>query len=346
MSARTWGFKSPLAHTMAAAGQERRVGRRARVGRAVLAVAVGTAALIGLAADGAVGASRRPGLTIAVITHGDGGSFWSVAERGARDAGRDLGVRVRYSEANNDPARQAQLIDAAVRAGVDGLAVSAPDPAAIQPALRRAAAAGIPIVTLNSGAEHFEELGAFTHVGQTEFVAGQGAGARLAAAGATKVLCVVHERGNVGLEQRCGGAATAFASGVEAFPVTGSGDLAVTRRELESKLRGDPSIDAVLALDPDIAIAVRDAVKSAGSRAQIATFDLSADVVDAIKVEQILFAVDQQQYLQGYLPVVFLTLHKTNLNTVGGGKFVLTGPGFVTAENAEQVADLAEAGTR
>jgi simple sugar transport system substrate-binding protein len=332
----------------------RRVGRRGRVAGVGVALAVGALALVGLgsihrapvagAAD--EGNDEGKGITIAVVTHGDGGSFWSVAKRGAQDAGRDLGVRVRYSESNNDPERQARLIDAAVRARVSGLAVSAPNPAAIGAALRRARDAGIPVVTLNSGADHFEELGAFTHVGQTEFEAGQGAGAELAAAGATKVLCVIHERGNVGLEQRCRGAATAAATGVERFEVTGSRDLAATRGEIEAKLRTDTSIDGVLALDPDIAIAARDATARAGSRARIATFDLSGDVIDAIEAGEILFAVDQQQYLQGYLPVVFLTLFERNANTTGGGFPVLTGPGFVTAANAHEVEKLARAGTR
>ena len=246
----------------------------------------------------------------------------------------------------NDPDRQARLIDAAVRAHVNGLAVSAPNPDAIAPAMHRAVDAGIPIVTRDSGVDHFKELGAFTHLGQKEFEAGQGAGTELAAAGATKVLCVVHEQSNVGLEERCDGAATVFASGVERFPVTGSRDLAATRSELESKLRSDPSIDAVLTLDPDTAIAARDAAAGAGSRARIATFDLSADVIKAIEAGQILFAIDQQPYLQGYLSVVFLYLFDRNANTVGGGLPVLTGPGFVTADNAHEVEKLARAGTR
>ena len=66
----------------------------------------------------------------------------------------------------------------------------------------------------------------------------------------------------------------------------------------------------------------------------------------AIKAGEIQFAVDQQQYLQGYLPVEFLYLYKKNLNTVGGGQPVLTGPGFVTKDNAATVEKLAEAGTR
>jgi simple sugar transport system substrate-binding protein len=102
----------------------------------------------------------------------------------------------------------------------------------------------------------------------------------------------------------------------------------------------------VLTLNPGIAIAARDAIRDAGSSAKLATFDLSGDVIDAINNDEILFAVDQQQYLQGYLPVVFLNLYKTNLNTVGGGLPVLTGPGFVTKDNAAQVAELAQSGTR
>jgi simple sugar transport system substrate-binding protein len=183
-------------------------------------------------------------------------------------------------------------------------------------------------------------------VGQTETVAGEGAGEQLADAGATKLLCVVHEQGNIGLEQRCEGAAETFGGDVENFQVTGTGDIQTTLNEIQSKLQGDTSIDAVLALNPDIAIAARDAIAGAGSEAQLATFDLSGDVVTAIQDGEILFAVDQQQYLQGYLPVVFLSLYNTNANTVGGGLPVLTGPGFVTADNAEQVAELAEAGTR
>ncbi len=189
-------------------------------------------------------------------------------------------------------------------------------------------------------------MGAYTHVGQTEFVAGQGAGEQLAEAGGTKLLCIVHEQGNIGLEQRCEGAADTFGGTVENFQVTGTGDIQTSLNEIQSKLQGDPSIDAVLSLNPDIAIATRDAVAGAGSSAQVATFDLSGDVVTAIEDGEILFAVDQQQYLQGYLPVVFLYLNSTNANTVGGGLPVLTGPGFVTADNAAEVAELAEAGTR
>jgi simple sugar transport system substrate-binding protein len=290
--------------------------------------------------------TQEKDVTIAMVTHGDGGSFWSVAKKGAEAAAKDLGVTLKYSESNNDPEEQAQLIEAAVTEGVDGLAVSAPNPDAITDAVRTAVDAGIPVITLNSGAEESEALGAITHVGQTEDIAGEGAGAKLKEAGATKIICIIHEQGNIGLNQRCEGAAKGFGGEVENLQVAGTGDVSTTLTEIQSKLEADTSIDGVLALNPDIAVAARDAVAGASSEAKVATFDLSADVIKAIQADEIIFAVDQQQYLQGYLPVVFLTLNKTNLNTVGGGLPVLTGPGFVDKSNAAEIEKLAEAGTR
>jgi len=316
--------------------------------------AVVIAGVMGLAAcssddgdgGGGAGGADRGDLTIAVITHGDGGSFWSVAKKGAEDAAADMGVELDYQESNNDPQEQAQLIEAAITADVDGIAVSLPNPEAVTDALNQATEAGIPLVTLNSGSTVWEDLGAITHVGQDESIAGEGAGEELAAAGGSKMLCVIHEQNNTGLQDRCSGAAKGFGGETENFQVTGTADPAKTANEIAAKLQADSSIDSVLALNPDIAVSALEAIGTAGSDAQLATFDLSGDVVQAVQDGDILFAVDQQQYLQGYLPVVYLTLYNTNANTVGGGQPSLTGPGFVTQENADTVAELAEQGTR
>src|ERR687897_2767835 len=296
--------------------------------------------------DDNVDLTQEKDITIAVITHGEGDSFWAVAKKGAEQAGKDLGVTVKYSESNNDPQEQAQLIEAAVTEEVDGIAGSAPDPDAITDPVKTAVDAGIPVITINSGAEESAAMGAITHVGQTETIAGEGAGAKLKEAGATKVICIIHEQGNVGLNQRCEGAAEGFGGEVENLQVAGTSDISTTLTELQSKLESDDSIDGVLTLNPDIAVAARDAVAGSGSEAKLATFDLSGDVVKAIEAGEIEFAVDQQQYLQGYLPVVFLTLYNTNANTVGGGLPVLTGPGFVDKSNASTVEELASEGTR
>ncbi|MET7465730.1 sugar ABC transporter substrate-binding protein [Nonomuraea sp. NPDC005501] len=285
------------------------------------------------------------GATFAVVTHGGAGdAFWDVVKNGAEAAGKQYGVTVTY-QGDGDPGKQSQLIDQAVSQKVNGLVVSMANPDALKEAVGRAVAAGIPVVTINSGADSSKAFGAITHVGQSEDVAGRGAGEQLKAAGVTKLLCVVHEAGNVGLDQRCKGAEQGLGGTVERLQVD-VGNLADVTSKVTAKLQSDKQVNGVLALNPAVAIAARDAVKDSGSTARLATFDLSGDVVTAIKDGEILFAVDQQQYLQGWLPITFLTLYDRNLNTVGGGLPVNTGPGFVTKDNAERVAKLAEAGTR
>ena len=293
-----------------------------------------------------VNLTQGSNLTFAMVTHSDEGSFWSVVKKGAQQAAKDEGVKLIWSPSNNDPQKQAQLIDAAVSQKVDGLAVSVPNADAIKGSLAKAKAAGIPIITLNSGAEDFQELGAITHVGQTEGIAGEAAGRKLKEAGAKKVLCVIHEQNNIGLQQRCDGVKKGFGGAVTNQQVKGTADIATTQTEIKSKLQADKSFDGVIALNPDIASAAVTAAKGASSSAKIATFDITPKVLKDIQAGTVLFAVDQQQYLQGYMPIVFLKLFKTNANTVGGGKPVLTGPGFVDKANASTVAQLAEQGTR
>ena len=272
-------------------------------------------------------------------------AFWGVVEKGAKDAAATFGVTLK-SGGSSDPAEQAQLVETYIADKVDGIFISLANPDALKDAVAKAVDAGIPVITINSGVDIYQELGALTHVGQTEFVAGQGAGLQFNAAGATKVLCVIHEEANIGLEERCDGLADTFNGEMERYNVatTGVRDIAGTVSAIQNKLGAE--IDGVLTLNPVIAMAARDAIAAGGGGQKLATFDLSPDVLQALQDGEMLFAIDQQQYLQGYLPVVMLYLYKTNLNTVGGGLPVLTGPGIVDASNAAQVKDLAAKGTR
>jgi len=291
------------------------------------------------------GGSGDADLTFSVITHGSAGdAFWDVVQNGAEAAGEDLGISVDY-QSDGDPQRQAQLIDAAVNQGVDGIVVSMANPDALQDSVEAAVDAGIPVVTINSGGDRSAEFGAIGHVGQDETIAGQGAGRELAAGGATNVLCVVHEAGNVGLEQRCSGASEGLGADVTPLQVD-INDLQGAQSTIASQLQSDPTIDAVLTLNSAVAAVAVEAAADAGSEAQVATFDLNQDVISGIQGGDIAFAVDQQQYEQGYLPIVMLQLYAENLNTVGGGQPVLTGPGIVDASNVDEIADLASAGTR
>ncbi|WP_378732725.1 sugar ABC transporter substrate-binding protein [Nocardia brasiliensis] len=282
--------------------------------------------------------------SVAVVTHGSpGDAFWNVVKNGAEAAGKDLGVRVEYNSAG-DPGQQAKLIDNAVAQGVDGLVVSMANPDALRPSLEKAVAAGIPVVTINSGESESSKYGAIGHVGQSESLAGQAAGKRLADSGRKKLLCVIHEAGNIGANQRCEGATKAFGNGTTLQVDINNPTDAQSR--IKGALEADRSIDAVLTLNSQVAARAVDGVKESQSAATVATFDLNTDVVEAIRAGKLLFAVDQQQYEQGYLPVVLLQAYRTNLNTVGGGAPVQTGPAFVDKNNVDAVAALVAQGTR
>lgn len=286
-------------------------------------------------------------IKLCMYTHGDGGGFWSVAKKGAQKAAEDLGITLDYQESNNDAQKQAQLIEAGVSGGCQGISVSAPNPDAIKGALAKATAAKIPIVTMNSGSGVFAELGAMTHVGQDEFIAGQEAGKKFKELGVTKILCPLQEANNIGLQQRCDGAKDTFGNVVNLQLSSGLSDLTKSEAEIQAKLEADKSIDAVFSLNADIATgSAMPAAKAVGRDIKIGTVDLSGDAVQAIKDGKMEFAIDQQQYAQGYLPIVLLYLNKINAMVLGGGKPMYTGPGFVTKDNADTVQKLADQGTR
>lgn len=319
--------------------------------------------------------SSRRAIRIVVVTHGQSSDpFWSVVANGVRDAGRDMGVRTEYQAPPRfDMVAMSQLIDAAVASRPSALVVSIPDPTALARSIRAAVAAGIPVISINSGGDAYKRLGVLLHIGQSERQAGELAGERLAGAGARHVLCVNHEVGNAALDRRCDGLkqALAAAGGTSRVLAVELADPADTQQRIAGALAADPSIDGILTLSvtaAEPALAALDKIGAApgtddtagsapGAAApgrpgatrrvvRLATFDLSPRVLEAIRDGRMLFAVDQQQYLQGYLPVVLLTKYLETGALPGAGGIIPTGPGFVTKDNAARVIDLSSRGLR
>ncbi len=288
-------------------------------------------------------------LRFVVVTHGQASDpFWSVVQRGVDQAAQDYGVTAEYQAPTTfDMVQMGQLIDAAVASQPDGLVVSIPDADALSAPVQRAIDVGIPVISINSGSDVAAELGVLTHVGQTEYEAGLAGGQRMGEAGVTNAICFIQEQGNVGLEERCRG----FADGLTESGGTVenlAGDLnnptEMTQR-IQAALSADTEINGVMALGPSAAMPALQGIQASGREVQLGTFDPSSDVLQAIQDGDILFAIDQQQYLQGYLSITFLTLYNRNLNTIAN-PILMTGPGFVTSENVDQVIQLTEEGTR
>jgi simple sugar transport system substrate-binding protein len=293
----------------------------------------------------------RSDLRFVVVTHGQASDpYWSVVQNGVNQAAEDMGVQVEYQAPDTfDMVAMAQLIDAAVASQPDGMAISIPDADALGEAIQGGIDAGIPMVSLDSGSDVAAEMGMLTHVGQTEYEAGVGAGQRMGAAGVTTALCVNQEVGNVALDDRCRGFTDGLAesSGTVEVVEVDLNNPTEAQARIEAALSTNAEVDGILTLGPTGAAPALEALRGTDQlgKIQLATFDLSPDVLEAIESGDILFAIDSQQYLQGYLPIVLLTLNATNLNTIAN-PVLMTGPGFVTQENAAEVIELAAAGTR
>lgn len=304
-----------------------------------LTASVAAAALLALAAPATA-------QTIIVVAHGQANDpFWSVVKNGAAKAGEHTGATVDFrSPEVFDMVAMSQLIDAAVNQQPDGLVVSIPDADALGPSIRRAVEAGIPVISMNAGSDVAHDLGAMLHVGQSEYDAGVAAGARLAEMGGTKGICVNQEVGNVSLDQRCAGFAEGFGGAVAVVPT--ANDPTEVQSKVRAALEADPQVDTVLGLGASLvgepAVA---AVQALGrDDVLIASFDLSAGFLQAVADGQAAFAIDQQQYLQGYLPVSFLALN-AEYGLMPGGD-VPSGPNLVTQDSAAQVIDLSAQGIR
>ncbi len=284
-------------------------------------------------------------LKIAMVTHsGEGDTFWDIVQSGAKQAASKDNVEFLYA-AGKEGKEQAQLIDSYVAKKVDGIVVTLAKAEAVKAAVQKAVAAGIPVVTINSGGEHSVAVGALSHIGQEESVAGEAVGEELNARGKKKALCVIHEQGNVSLEARCAGVRKTFRGTVENLNVEGT-NMPASTSSIEAKLQTGKDIDTVVTLGAPFAAATVKAKAGAGSDAEVNTFDLNAEVVKQLKAKEIGFAVDQQPYLQGYLAVDGLWLHKTNGNVLGGGKPVLTGPALVTDKDVPALEKYTARGTR
>ncbi len=285
--------------------------------------------------------------TVAVVTHGQANdAFWSVVKNGVEQAAKDSGVKVSYRAPQTfDMVAMSRLIDAAVNQKPVGLVVSVPDAAALSGAIERAVKAGVPVITINSGQEVSQKLGALLHVGMSEYDAGKAAGEKLKSMGGKNGICVNHEVGNVALDRRCKGFADGFGGKTKVLPT--SNEPAEVRAKVKATLDSDTSVDTVLALgaatsgEPALA-----AAKATGRLANIrvSTFDMSPGFLKALVAKEAVFAIDQQQFLQGYLPVNFLALH-AKYGLMPGGD-VPSGPNLITSEKAAQVINLSAKGIR
>ena len=299
----------------------------------------------GNAAGGGQAAST-PRIKIALITHAaPGDTFWDILRKGAEEAAAKDNVELLYT---SDPegGRQAQLIQQAIDQKVDGIAVTLAKPDALKDVLKKATDAGIPVVSLNSGADVWKQVGAFTHFGSDENLAGAAVGAKLQSLGAKHPICVIMEQGNVALDSRCAGVKSKIPATENLF-VQGT-DMTQVSSTVTAKLQATPDADAIIGLGAPFTLTIVKAVEALNlqSKVTVASFDMNGDLAQAIIDGKVAFTVDQQPWLQGYGAVDALWQNKRGGFKVGGGLPVLTGPAIIDKTAAPDVLKFAQQGIR
>ena len=293
---------------------------------------------------GGGGGGGNSGYTFAMITHETpGDTFWDRIKSGANQAAKDTGSTLKYSS-DPDATKQAVLIQNAIDSKVDGIATTLVTPDALIPTVKKAVAAGIPVDSFNSGTNLYQKAGSIAHFSSDERLAGQQAGAKAKADGATKILCSIQQTGSVALEDRCAGVKDSFPN-TENIQVNGADDSAVTSA-FQAKLAQDKDINWIITLGAANAVDALKAMDAVKSTAKLGTFDLNKEAAEAVKAGKIQFCIDQQPYLQGYLAVTQLYLYKKNGNILGGGKASLTGPAFVDTTNVDAILPFIDQNTR
>ena len=285
---------------------------------------------------------------IIMITHGAASdSFWAPVKKGAEDAAADVGVSLSYQapEGGADMVAMTNLIRAAINQEPAGIIVTVPDVNALGGPISEASDAGIPVVTINSGTDTLDQTKAMFFVGEDLYEAGLISGKSLKALGGTKAACLNVQPGNVALDAICAGLNEGFGSDARVVPFgfDPSEVAAKTRALLES----DPDLDALLSMSTTNAPSIANVIEEMGRLGEVhhSTFNLSTEVLEYIDQGKIAFTIDQQPYLQGYLPVIAIAL-KARYGITFYVDHIGSGPIVVDQSNAASVLDGVASGHR
>ena len=279
-----------------------------------------------------------------VVTHGsDSNSWFNTIKNGIALAGEQLGVEVEYrNPPTGDLADMARIIGQAAASGPNGIIVTLADPDVLSGPIRAAVDSGIDVIIINSGTPaQAREVGALMYIGQPEYDAGYAAGLRAKADGIGSFLCVNHFISSPSSVERCQGFADGLGIDLGNQMIDSGDDPSQIKNKVLAYLSVNPNTDAVLTLGPTSAAPTLLALDENGMAGEIyfGTFDMSDEIVKGIKAGVINWGIDQQPFLQAYLPVVILT----NYHRFGvlPGNNINSGPGFVTADDLTMIEKFA-----
>ena len=302
------------------------------------------AAVAAISVAGFATTASAEGERYVLVSHApDSDSWWNTIKNGVALAGEQMGVEVEYrNPPTGDLADMARIIEQAAASGPDGIITTLADFDVLQGPIMAAVDSGVDVIIINSGTpEQAREVGALMYVGQPEYDAGYAAGLRAAGDGVGSFLCVNHYISSPSSTERCQGFADGLGVELGSQMIDSGQDPAEIKNRVMAYLNANPETDAVLTLGPTSADPTILALEEMGLSGEIyfGTFDLGENIVQGLKDGVINWGIDQQPFLQAYLPVIVLS----NYHRYGvlPGNNINSGPGFVTADGLAKVEEFA-----
>ena len=315
-----------------------------RLKTGLVALALGAA---GVGASGIAHAQAKGPLTFIMVTHSPASDpYWTQVVNGLEQAGKDLGVKVIYRGTDNnlnDPRQQQRNIDAAIASKPDGIIVSDPTPDSLNDSISRASAAGIPVILVNQGGSQVKKVGALTFVGDDPAIQGQIGARQFNALGTKRALVITTPTGAIPfVDARTSGFSGEFKgkTTLAEIPVNNLNDSNRIKTITLTELQKDPTIDTVFSIGSCCISAMIEARNSLGERGKTmrwGTIDVTTGAIDSIKSGELDFALNAQQYAQGYYPVVLLSLYHRQAVMPAGDAFY-TGPAVINKANVAKLA--------
>ncbi|MEP0521275.1 MAG: sugar ABC transporter substrate-binding protein [Hyphomicrobiales bacterium] len=297
-----------------------------------------------VAVTGLASVANAEGEKYILVSHApDSDSWWNTIKNGIALAGDQMGVEVEYrNPPTGDLADMARIIEQAAASGPNGIITTLADFDVLSGPIKAAVDQGINVIIMNSGTpEQTREVGALMFVGQPEYDAGLAAGIRAKGDGIGSFVCVNHVISNTVVAERCRGFADGLGVDLGSQMIDSGQDPSEIKNRVKAYLTANPDTDAVLTLGPTSADPTILALQEMGLAGDIyfGTFDLGTEIVKGIKDGTIKWGIDQQPFLQAYLPVVILA----NYDRYGvlPGNNINSGPGFVTKDALAKVEEFA-----
>jgi simple sugar transport system substrate-binding protein len=272
----------------------------------------------GSAASSIFGASGSYKFTL--VNHVTTNPFFTPTQNGAADACKLLGCSYQWTGSQtSNVGEMVNAFNSAVTAGVDGIGIALVDLKAFNSPVAKALAAKIPVVAYNADAAGNPRL---SYIGQDLFVSGQEMGqhiAQLVPSG--DVALFIATPGSLNIQPRIDGAQQTLKShsGIKVKVVTSGAALPQELSTVDSYATANPNVKGMFAVDGGTTQSIAQTIKKHNlvGKVQGGGYDLTPITQQLLAAGDIAFTIDQQPYLQGFLPILQLYMYKVSQSLTG-----------------------------